>query len=435
MPTEVIMPALGMAQETGLLIAWLKNEGDHIERGDILMEVETDKATMEVEATATGTLANVTAKAGEDVPVGSVIALILAEGESAPTQKQASAPAKASQPAKQAVAESSSNTKTATPVAMRMAEAHGVDVNRIPSNNKKITRADVEAYVNTGQSGGNGRVLASPKARRLARENSLDLSMIAGSGPGGAVLADDVLSYQPPQIEALAQSRAPMTTSGVQTGNMWRRMAHRLTESWQTVPHFYLKREIDVTAFIEWRTSLKARSGVKITYTDLLVKVVAGALRQHPFVNGQWNGEGVVFNDHINIGLAVAVDEGLLVPVIPNADQLGLSAIAQRRQDIVERAQSGKVRPDDLQGGTFTISNLGMFGIDEFSAIVNPPQAAILAVGNITDRLVPVEGQAVVRPMMTLTLSCDHRAVDGARGAQFLATLVSLIQQPLGLLD
>jgi pyruvate dehydrogenase E2 component (dihydrolipoamide acetyltransferase) len=289
----------------------------------------------------------------------------------------------------------------------------------------------VEAYVNN-QPGSNGRILASPKARRLAKEQSFDLQLIKGSGPNGAVLADDVLAYQP--IAAVPVDE-PLSASAIQTGMMWRRMAQRLTESWQTVPHFYLKRDVNAEAFIAWRNDLKSRSAIKITYTDLLVRVVAGALRQHPYANGQWNGEGVIFNEDVNIGLAVAVDDGLLVPVIHNADTLGITALAQRRQEIVERAQSGKLKAGDLQGGTFTISNLGMFGIDEFSAIVNPPQAAILAVGNITDRIVPVDGQAVVKPMMTLSLSCDHRAVDGARGARFLDTIVYLMNNPLGLLD
>jgi pyruvate dehydrogenase E2 component (dihydrolipoamide acetyltransferase) len=216
---------------------------------------------------------------------------------------------------------------------------------------------------------------------------------------------------------------------------MWRRMAERLTESWQTIPHFYLKRDVSAESLITWRNQLKSRTDTNITFTDLLVKMVAVALKQHPYANGQWNGESVIFNDQINVGLAVAVDEGLIVPVIHNADTLGVTAIAQKRAEIVERAQNKKLQPADLQGGTFTISNLGMYGIDEFNAIVNPPQAAILAVGRIADRAVPADGQVVVRPMLTLSLSCDHRAIDGARGAQFLDTLANLIQDPLAVLD
>ena len=429
MPTEVIMPALGMSQETGRLIAWLKQEGDAVERGDILMEIETDKTTVEVEAAASGTLVNVTAQAGDDVPVGSVIALIRAPGESVP-----SLPTKATPISVNSVSNAATDrsTKAATPIAVRVAEVHGVDVNQIPTQGKRVTRTDVEAYFIRSQPvTTDGRVLASPKARRLAHERDFVLAQIPGSGPEGAILAADVLNFEPDADV----SSGTISQTQPQTGIMWRRMAERLTESWQTVPHFYLKRDVSAEVFTAWRKSALSRSDEKITHTDLLVKVVAAALKQHPHINGQWNGSSVVFNEAVNIGLAVAVDEGLLVPVIHQADTLGLKAIARRRQEIVERAQNSKLQPADLQGGTFTISNLGMFGIDEFSAIVNPPQAAILAIGSITDRIVPVDGQTVIRPMMTLSLSCDHRAVDGTRGAQFLDTLARLIADPLRLMD
>jgi pyruvate dehydrogenase E2 component (dihydrolipoamide acetyltransferase) len=216
---------------------------------------------------------------------------------------------------------------------------------------------------------------------------------------------------------------------------MWRRAAERLTQSWQTVPHFYLKRDVFAEGLVDWRNGLKQRTDTKVTFTDLIVKVVAAALRKNPYVNGQWNGEGVVFNENVNVGLAVAIDEGLLVPVIHDTDKLGVTEIAQRRAEIVTRSQTGKLKPMDLQGGTFTISNLGMYGIDEFNAIVNPPQAAILAIGRINDRVVPINGEPVIRKVLTLSLSCDHRAVDGARGAQFLDTLSSYIQDPMGLVD
>lgn len=429
MANEVIMPALGMAQETGRLVAWVKKEGEHVEKGDILMEVETDKTTVEVEATASGTLVNVTAEEGTDIPVGTVIALIVAEGEAPPPRTNGvEKPAAASADGKAAKAP----PVAATPVATRMADDLGIDLTLVTTQGKRITRADIEAYMDGRRPVVSGRVLASPKARRLARERGIQLAAIAGTGPDGAVLADDVTRYTVP---AAQPTPTPSPDTPAQTGTMWRRMAERLTESWQTVPHFFLKRDVSMEAVIAWRESLKRRSDGKITYTDLLVKLVAAALGQHPHVNGRWNGEAVVFNDQINVGLAVAVDEGLIVPVIHDADMLGVTAIAERRAQIVERAQMGRLQPVDLQEGTFTISNLGMFGIDEFSAIVNPPQAAILAVGSINERVVPVDGQAVIRPMMTLSLSCDHRAVDGARGARFLDTLVQLIQDPLTVLD
>jgi pyruvate dehydrogenase E2 component (dihydrolipoamide acetyltransferase) len=311
-------------------------------------------------------------------------------------------------------------------------------MSEVPADGKRITRADVEAYVgglqvSTGN--GHGRLLASPKARRLAQEQGFDLTQIVGNGPHGAIIAADVLNFTPQPQATMPQRVMESAQIAAPTSVMWRRMAERLTESWQTIPHFYLKRDVSAEGLINWRKNLMSRSDVKITFTDLLVKVTASALRQHPHANGMWVGDSVVFNEHINVGLAVAVDDGLIVPVIHDADILGVTAVALRRKEIVERAQNKKLQPADLQGGTFTISNLGMFGIDEFSAIVNPPQAAILAVGSVAERIVPVDGQAVVRPMMTLSLSCDHRAIDGARGAQFLATLAALIEDPLSILD
>jgi pyruvate dehydrogenase E2 component (dihydrolipoamide acetyltransferase) len=321
-----------------------------------------------------------------------------------------------------------------------------VDLAKVqPSNGGKIQKEDVLAYLaqqeQPAAAPDGGRILASPKARRLAQEQGLDLAQLRGSGPDGAILAADVMAAQqqaspitptlpPPATEAITQApdRLPMSRA-------WRIMAQRLQQSWQTVPHFYLEREVNAKAFVAWRERVTARSKVKITVTDLLVKVVAMALRQHERVNAAWIQDEIVLNPEINIGLAVAVEEGLLVPVIHGADRLGLGEIATRRAELVERAQSGKLTPDDLSGGTFTISNLGMFGVDKFNAIVNPPQAAILAVGKLVDKVMPVKGKAKVRPCMTLTLSCDHRIVDGARAAQFLQTLVGYMEEPLRMME
>ena len=430
MPTEVIMPALGMSQETGHLIAWLKNDGDQVERGEPIMEVETDKTTVEIEASASGTLTNLTAQPGDDVPVGSVIALILAPGEAAPQSEGQLASGNGAQQNRAAVA------ATVTPVARRMAAALGVDVAQIKRRGKRVTRADVEAFMHNPAQSSMRLIPASPKARRLAHERGIDLNLIGGTGPDGAVLAADVPEPAPaPLIPAPEPAAHVSTQEVIPVGPLWRRMAERLTESWQTVPQFYLKREMSAQSLTAWRTNLQNRTDVKITYTDLIVKLVAAALRRHPQVNGQWAGESITLNPQINIGLAVAVEQGLIVPVIHDADALGVTAIARRRQEIVARAQDGRLKLDDLQGATFTISNLGMYGADEFYAIVNPPQAAILAVGRITERVVPRDGQAVILPMMTLGLTCDHRVVDGARGARFLDTLARLIEDPLMQLD
>jgi pyruvate dehydrogenase E2 component (dihydrolipoamide acetyltransferase) len=275
----------------------------------------------------------------------------------------------------------------------------------------------------------------------LAHEEGLALEQIQGSGPEGAVLAGDVLqsaeaakrSEEAAPPEPAAQSLDARAT--IPTSRMWQVMAERLTQSWMTVPQFSLARDVDAGRLVAWRAELQARTAHKITYTDLLIKLVSGSLAAHPRLNASWQNATIVRNDAINIGVAVTMDEGLLVPVIHNADQLGVNAIAQRRAALVQRCQTLTMAPDDLAGGTFTISNLGMFGVDRFRAIVNPPQAAILAVGRIAERVVAVDGQPVVRPMLALDLTCDHRVVDGSRAAQFLEHLAELIEEPLRLLE
>lgn len=443
------MPMLGMNQETGTLLRWIKREGETVTKGEPLMEVATDKTDIEIEAPASGVLRNVTAKEGDEIPVGQVIALIAGADEVIAAAKPAAAPATpASAPAAPSTppAPISAAPAAMSPVAARMVADHGIDASRIKPAGSRIQKEDVLAYL-AGQQAGLVRVLASPKARRLAQEADLDLAEIAGSGPEGAVLAADVLAAQaqvvtaatspmaqpePAQNGAAAGSPAQTT---IPMSRMWKVMADRLTQSWTTVPHFFLARDVDATALKAWHAAAQARNQVKLTYTDLLVKLVAAALVAHPRVNASWIDGQIVANAGVHVGLAVAVEEGLLVPVVRNADQIGLAAIAGARADLVARAQSGKLGVEELQGGTFTISNLGMFGIDQFSAIVNPPQAAILAVGRIADRVVPVDGQPAVRPMLTLNLSADHRVVDGARAARFLDHLAGLVEEPLRALD
>jgi pyruvate dehydrogenase E2 component (dihydrolipoamide acetyltransferase) len=265
---------------------------------------------------------------------------------------------------------------------------------------------------------------ASPKARRLAQERGVDLSTLSGSGAGGEILATDVLVAHGPVAPHAEVETVTLST-------VWRLMAERTTQSWTTAPHFFLLREVNAAPLVVWRERFQARFQMEITYSDLLVKLVGYALREHPRLNGRWEGGTVLLNAEINIGLAVAVDEGLVVPVVHHADTLSLVEIAQRRQDLVSRARGGKLRPEDIRHGTFTISNLGMFGVDAFQAVINPPQAAILAVGRIAPRVVAVEGKPAVRPTMVLSLSCDHRVVDGTGGAKFLDALVDLMEERL----
>jgi len=423
MPTNVIMPALELAQETGKVLHWLKSPGDKVRKGEPLVEIETDKATTEIEAPASGVLGEVTARAGDVVPVGQTIALIFASEEAgsvAPGPRSAGA---AAVPAPAAAVR-------ASPLARKIAQEHGVDLAQVKPAGGKIEKADVVAHVASQKESAavDGTVArlaaASPKARGLATERGVDIQALRGSGPGGAILVADVFAATP----SAARAEAP----GV--GTVWRIMAERMTASWTTAPHFYLVREVTVGRLVSWRERASKQTGARITYTDLLVKLVAAALSRHPGVNASWKDGAIVRNADINIGLAVAIDAGLVVPIIHHADTLGLADIAARREDMVSRGQAGKLRPADLQGGGFTISNLGMYGVDAFNAIVNPPQAAILAVGRIADRVIALNGQPAVQPTMMLTLSCDHRALDGARGAQFLGDLADLIEEPLALL-
>jgi pyruvate dehydrogenase E2 component (dihydrolipoamide acetyltransferase) len=423
MPTNVIMPALELAQETGKVLHWLKSPGDKVRKGEPLVEIETDKATTEIEAPVSGVLGDVTARAGDVVPVGQTIALIFASEEAgsvAPGQRPAGATAVPAPAAE----------VRASPLARKIAQEHGVDLAQVKPAGRKIEKADVFAHVasqkeSAAVDGTAARLAAaSPKARRLATERGVDIQALRGSGPGGAILVADVFAATP----SAARAEAP----GV--GTVWRIMAERMTASWTTAPHFYLVREVTVSRLVSWRDKARGQTGARITYTDLLVKLVAAVLSRHPGVNASWKDGAIVRNADINIGLAVAIDAGLVVPIIHRADTLSLADIAARREDMVSRGQAGKLRPADIQGGGFTISNLGMYGVDAFNAIVNPPQAAILAVGRIADRVIALNGQPAVQPTMMLTLSCDHRALDGARGAQFLGALADLIEEPLALL-
>ena len=446
MAKRVIMPALGMAQESGLIVTWLKNEGEMVQVGEPLLEIETDKTTAELEAEATGVLTHITAFAGDNVPVATTIAWILAPGEAVPGEIEGTRRREEEENEGISAPQSSPPLPLAvSPVAARMAQEHNLNLDLVKPEGGKVSKQDVLAYLaRAGEQGGSeerrakgeGRKLASrpsllalhalllpasPKARRLAAERGYDLAQISGSGPDGAVLTADVLAYQPPLASPSALSQS------------WRVMAQRLSQSWQSVPHFYLTREVDATALLQWQTVARKKRE-KITLTDLLIKAVAAALGQHPRLNAYWIDDDIQLNDEINVGIAVAIEDGLLVPVIHNADGLSVADISLTRQAIVSRTLAGKLKVSDLQGGTFTISNLGMYGIDAFSAIVNPPQAAILAVGKIADRVVPINGEVAIRPMMVLTLSLDHRVVDGARGAQFMDSLVSYLEEPLNIL-
>jgi pyruvate dehydrogenase E2 component (dihydrolipoamide acetyltransferase) len=389
MPSDVIMPALGMAQETGKVLRWFKQAGEAVAKGEALLEIETDKVTVEIESPAGGTLAAVSVPEGAEVPVGTVIAVVLAEGE------------------------------VAAPVADREPE-----VVREVAAPAAAPAPAAAAPVSPPR-----RRLASPKARRLAEARGVDLAALAGSGPNGAVTAKDVEAAGAP-----ARPQAATGGDSFEVGSLWRVMADRTTRAWQEVPHFFLSRDVDASRLESWREAVRRRPGAeRVSHTDLLVKLCAEALRRHPRVNASWRDGAIVPGPGVNVGIAVATDGGLVVPVVHHADTLELAALSARRVEIAEAARAGRLRPEDVQGGTFTVSNLGMYGVDAFQAIVNAPQAAILAVGRIVDRPVALGGEVVIRPVLTLSISFDHRVVDGARGAEFLDTLAGLIEEPAGL--
>jgi pyruvate dehydrogenase E2 component (dihydrolipoamide acetyltransferase) len=398
MAISVVMPALEMAQETGKLLAWRKKEGEQTVKGEALLEIETDKATVEVEATADGILSGIKSHEGDVVAVGTVIAWILQPGEALPAEAAASSSGAPSTRASAATAQSS----VSAAAKIKSAEATSAEP-----------------------------VKLSPKARRLAKEHGVDVSRIKGTGPEGSITTEDILAAKDAAGRTTsALSPSPAAAKAAQPlSTIARIMAERATQSWTTVPHFFVVRDADAGALLEYQKKSKTKSA-SVSVTDCLVGLVARTLEHHPLLNSNWNGDAIYTNPDINISIAIAVNDGVIAPVIHQANTATLADIATQRAALAERARSGKTQPADLAGGTFTISNLGMFKVDSFTAIVTPPQAAILAVGAVSDRVVARDGKPAVRPIMTLTLSSDHRVIDGARAASFLNDLVETIQEP-----
>ncbi len=398
MAISVVMPALEMAQETGKLVSWKKKAGDQVKKGEMLLEVETDKAVVEIEAQGDGILGGVTAKEGDVVPVGQTIAWLLKPGEQPPAN----------------VASAQTGRKMdSTPAASAAAAA--------PAAPEPVSAAGARI---------------SPKARRLAREHGVDIATLRGSGPGGEILAEDIMkaSASAGQAAPAAQATPPAATARPTSGppeavsSIGRIMAERTTQSWTTVPHFFVTREVDATALnatrARWIPIIEKSHGVKVTHTDFIVAAVARALHLHPRMNGSWANDKITLNSHVNVALAMAVENAVVTAVIKDTDRIGLGDIAKQRKELAERARASRLQPADITGATFTISNLGMFNVDAFTAIIVPPQAGILAVGAIADRVVARDGLIGVRPTVNLTLSSDHRVVDGARAAAFLNDVV-----------
>ncbi|MBI2986131.1 MAG: 2-oxo acid dehydrogenase subunit E2 [Deltaproteobacteria bacterium] len=393
MATDVIMPALGMAQEKGTLVSWLKAEGDSVTKGEPLMEVETDKATVEVEAPASGILAHVTAAPGDEVPVGQRIAVLVAPGESLPKQ----------------------STKAAPP----SAAAAALTVS--PPEPSSVSKAQAAPIL--------GRIAASPAARRIAKERGVDLASLKGSGPKGEIVAQDVQRAK--EMESGAPGGPPRVKETVPLSAMRRIVGERMSKSKQTAPHFYVSMEVDMSEVNRKRAEWKEKKEEVVpSINDFILWASAQGLRDFPLLNAAFTDKGIELHADINIAMAVALDEGLVAPVIRNADCLTLEQLAQQSRELAEKAQKKKLFPLDYEGGTFTVSNLGMLGADSFVAIINPPQCAILAVGQAAPRVVARGEKIIVRSMMTMTLSADHRIVDGAVAARFLKEVKERLEKP-----
>jgi len=420
MATEVKLPRLGQGMESGTIVKWLKSEGDKVEKGEPLYELDTDKVTQEVEAESSGVLLKIAISSGE-VEVGRTIAVIGEQGEQVELE-----PSEPAGNGSAALEVSGDPVEEGSPARAR-------EQDRERGRRASAEMSDRVAEIRQPSDENGGRIKASPLARRIARERGIDLSAVAGTGPDGRVVAEDV--------ERTAASGAPVTLptpslpgDGVevqQLSSMRKTIARRLTEAWEA-PVFQLGITVDMTRALALRERLVELHGtdVKPTISDLLTKICAAALMRHRAVNALYKGDAVELYPTANIGIAVAIPNGLVVPVIAGCERKSIAEIATARAAIVGRAREGKLQQADLEGGTFTISNLGMYGIERFIAVLNPPQAAILAVGSIEDRVVPVDGQPAVRPRLELTLTCDHRAIDGATAAEFLRDVKTFLEEP-----
>jgi pyruvate dehydrogenase E2 component (dihydrolipoamide acetyltransferase) len=414
MSSQVTLPRLGQGMETGTIVRWLKSEGDSVEKGEALYELDTEKVTQEVEAEASGVLLKILAGEGEEIEVGKAIAVIGEQGEEVP-EGEAEDPTEVSEDDAQ---------EEGSPAPEREDERE--------RGREEAPEGPSEPEQSVESTNG-GRVKASPLARRIARERGIELSALRGTGPEGRIVAEDVERASATGAAAAPAAAAPTgEVEVVKLNQMRKTIARRMTEAWEA-PAFQISMSADMTASVHLREVLLAQvkeGGVRPTYSDILTKVVALALMRHRDVNAHFAGDSVKLFPSANIGIAVAIPHGLVVPVIPGCERLTIPEIAAARADIVSRTREGKLRAEDLDGGTFTISNLGMYGVERFTAVLNPPQAGILAVGAIEERAVVVDGDFEIQPRMDMTLTIDHRSVDGATASEFLATVKSFLEEP-----
>ena len=424
---EIIrMPKMSDTMEEGVIASWLKKVGDEIKSGDILAEVETDKATMELESYDDGTLLHIGIKDGESVPVNGIIAIIGEKDEDI------------SEILNEASSDSSNKEEEKEPLVEENIDKKDEEV-KDDEINKDISDS-IKEVENTENISSNGRTKASPLAKKIALEKGIDLKNIQGSGEGGRIIKKDLESIPsedaniPSQKIDLPKIIAEESYDEIAVSQMRKTISKRLSESKFTAPHFYLTMEINMDNCIEGRKKINETSQVKISFNDIILKACASALRKHPMVNSRLIENKIRKNHHIHIGVAVAVDEGLLVPVIRFADNKTLTHISLEVKDLADKAKEKKLQPSDWEGNTFTISNLGMFGIEEFTAIINPNDSCILAVGGIKNTPIVKNGEIVPGNIMKVTMSCDHRLVDGATGAKFLKTLKELLEDPIKIL-
>jgi pyruvate dehydrogenase E2 component (dihydrolipoamide acetyltransferase) len=409
MAVAIKLPRMSDTMEEGTIVSWLVQVGDTVKAGDMIADVETDKATMELENFEKGEVLHLNVEEGETVPVETVIAVVGKKGED--FQDLLVAAPKAEEPASEPVKE----------------DAPAANATEAPA-------APQQPVAQPAASSNNGRVFASPLAKKMAEERGIDLSTVAGSGDNGRIVKRDIENYTPTAPAASASVMGTESYEDVPVTQMRKTIARRLAESKFTAPHFYLTKEIRMDAVLEARKRMNEYSENKISVNDLVVKAAAVALRKHPNVNSAWLGDKIRRNHHVHIGVAVAVEDGLLVPVVRFADHKSLSQIGAEVRDLAGKAKNKELQPKDWEGNTFTISNLGMFGIDEFTAIVNPPDACILAVGSSKETIVVENGEMKPGHVMKVTLSCDHRVVDGVTGAKFLQTFQELLEEPVRLL-
>jgi pyruvate dehydrogenase E2 component (dihydrolipoamide acetyltransferase) len=437
MATKVHMEALSPTMEEGQIVKWLKTEGDEVSNGDILAEIETDKATMELVARGEGTLRKILVQEGGNAPVGEVIAVIAAEDEDISGLTDG-----AQAPAAEAPAEPAAEAGEAAP----KAEAEATPAEAPPAEPPPTEAPATEAPAEPAQAPeGDRRVKASPLARRFAEEEGLELGRIEGTGPGGRIVKRDVeraveegvpAAPAAPGVPAFRPD-AEEDYEDVALTQMRKTIAKRLVQSIGPVPHFFLTVDVDMTRSVDARSRVNALlepRGIKVSYNDIILKATAMALKAHPECNAHWGGDYVRRFNRVHLGVAVAIDEGLITPVVRDAHLKGLAHIANEVRELAGRAREKKLKPEEYTGSTFSVSNLGMFGIEEFTAVINPPEAGILAVGAMEERPVVIDGEVQVRPRMKITMSCDHRVIDGAQGSRFLQTLTAILEEPLAAL-